>query len=103
MQKHEWRDNPALCLENQRLHNKTKWLEYHLGGKWTYQGRGGFCRRWECEDGRVIRYTAAPLDEWENPCGPPQCWIDTPGKQTEAFYWNDIKASSIRISAGGSS
>lgn len=69
------------------IRNKTKWLIEHLGGKWVYRGRGGFYRSWECDDGRVIRYTACPLDEWDNPCGPAQCWLDTPGKQTQPFYW----------------
>lgn len=67
--------------------NKTKWLNENLGGKWIYTGRGGFCRRWQCDDGRVIRYTAAPVDQFDNPCGSPQCWIDTPGKPTEPFNW----------------
>lgn len=68
--------------------NKTKWLEKNLGGKWVYHGRGGFYRNWYCEDGRRVRYTAAPLDQFDEPCGPPQCWIDLPNEaRTVPFYW----------------
>lgn len=87
MQKHEWRDNPALCCRIKTAQTKTKWLNENLGGNWTYEGRGGFFRQWRCDDGRVIRYTAPPVDEFDNICGPSQCWIDTPGKPTEPFNW----------------
>lgn len=87
MQKHEWRDNPAKCLAIKRMKSKTDWLNKNLGGHWIYTGRGGFFRRWQCSDGRVVRYTAPPVDEFDNICGPCQCWIDTPGQPTKPFHW----------------
>jgi hypothetical protein len=98
MQKHEWRDNPVLCLEIKQIGNRTKWLEKNLGGKWKYSGGPfGFCRSWTCDDGRRVRYTAAPVDEFDNPCGSPQCWIDTPGQPTKAFYWDNHPIISASI------
>lgn len=70
---------------------KTKMLERILGGNWEYRGRGGFMRSWVCDDGRVVRYTAALVDQFDNICGPCQCWIDTPNAPTEPFYWYNSK------------
>lgn len=70
-----------------KYRSKTEYLNRVLGGVWKYEGRGGFLRHWRCNDGRVVRYTAAPVDEFDNICGSPQCWIDTPGKPTEPFRW----------------
>lgn len=84
-------DMNILDIKIIRYRSKTKLLENILGGKWKYVGRGGFCRRWECEDGRTVRYTAAPVDEFDNTCGNPQCWLDTPGYATEPFHWNPVK------------
>lgn len=67
--------------------NKTRWLNQHLGGTWTYVGRGGFMRRWECSDGRAVYYTAASFDDDTHPWGLTQCWISTPGQPVKAFQW----------------
>lgn len=60
---------------------KTKWLNKYLGGTWKYANY----RTWNCNDGRTVRYTAPSLDEFDNPVGPSQCWLDTPGKPTVPF------------------
>lgn len=65
---------------------KTDFLNKTLGGKWTFCGP--FSGRWECDDGRVVRYTAPMLDEWDEPVGPPQCWLQTPNGSVVPFRWN---------------
>lgn len=75
-------------VDHLRSSSKREWLEDNMGGKWTYEGRGGFFRSWHCDDGRKIRYTAAPVDECDNVCGRPQCWLDTPGEHTQPFVWS---------------
>jgi hypothetical protein len=65
-------------------HSKILLLKKHLEGDWIYEGR----RQWFCKTtGRRIRYTAPPVDEFDNICGPSQCWIDTPGQPTKPFSW----------------
>ena len=66
-----------------KTRNKSKLLKKLLGGEWVYKN----LRRWECNDGRVVRYTAPPVDEWDNVCGVSQCWLDTPDGKTKPFYW----------------
>jgi len=72
------------------IRNKAKWLSKNLGGKWQYTGGVACCRQWEDDRGRCVRYTAPAVDEWDNPVGTSQCWIDEKGKPTKPFYWSKL-------------
>ncbi len=66
-----------------RIPSRVKWLNKYMGGKWIYKGWRG----WQCDDGRIVQYTAPPVDEWDNPCGVSQCWLYTPNKPPVPFFW----------------
>lgn len=76
-----------VLYKQKPITSRIKLLEKKLGGKWVYDNR---MRQWHCDDGRCVRYTAPPVDEFDNICGAPDCWIDYADKPTERFSFYDL-------------
>ena len=73
--------------------SKTKNIESHLGGKWTYRG---FCG-WFCDtDDRMIIQVSAGVDEFDNETGPAQLWLYGGGQISEraaCYVYNNKETS----------
>lgn len=67
-----------------KYRSKVEYLNAVMGGKWKYDRQ---VHEWHCDDGRVVRRTAPPLDQFDNICGQSLTWLDTPGLPTRAFQW----------------
>ncbi len=62
--------------------SKSKFLAKRFGGTWKYDG---ICT-WNCDDGRYVARCSPGVDQWDNPLGPPEYWMND-GKQLIQVYF----------------